>query len=184
MATSSTHYQSLLSLLGEHLDVDEEPTDLINALAAYVNEAAANGGGTAEHARIQELEAEVAAKDDEIAKLKASSTKTKVKVARKGSGKKSSGPRAANAYSLFVKTVSGVKKGEHPAASYEFTPARVDPSVPAAKKFDYSTVEERAYTLSDLVSLTAEAGITNLMSQASVVWAMTPPEARDAIKAL
>ena len=182
MATS-THYQSLLSLLGEHLDVDEEPTDLINALAAYVNEAAANGGGTAEHARIQELEAEVAAKDDEIAKLKASSTKTKVKVARKGSGKKS-GPRAANAYSLFVKTVSGVKKGEHPAASYEFTPATVDPSVPAAKKFDYSTVEERAYTLSDLVSLTAEAGITNLMSQASVVWAMTPPEARDAIKAL
>ena len=184
MATS-THYQSLLSLLGEHLDVDEEPTDLINALAAYVEEAAASGGGTAEHARIQELEAEVAAKDDEIAKLKASSTKTKVKVARKGKGSgKSSGPRAANAYSLFVKTVSGVKKGEHAAASYEFIPAAVDPSVPAAKKFDYSTVEQRAYTLSDLVTLTSEAGISNLMSQASVVWAMTPPDARDAIKAL
>lgn len=92
--------------------------------------------------------------------------------------------RSPNAYSLFVKAVGMLRKdAEAPNLQIAFVPKPLEPDSKAAQKFNASDIDhETSYSIAAMIQLVAEQGVTNIMSQASVIWAMVPDETKSIVK--
>ena len=103
--------------------------------------------------------------------------------------------RAPNEYSLFIKAVWLLRKNPTtPGLQINFVPKEPDknskanllffaPKLTGAQEFDAEGISlEQSYSIADMIQRTTDQGVTDIMSQANVIWTMVPDETKSIVK--